>query len=92
MSLNVIIDFILNCMYVNIRKCRLLSKTNFVMMSNIMLLFLLLLFLAGVLRKTLALGTHQSRTPTTHLQQFFIQIIYQIVLKTLTLYFLQKLT
>ena len=41
MSLNDIIDFILNCMYVNIRKCRLLSKTNFVMMSNIMLMFLL---------------------------------------------------
>ena len=52
MSLNDIIDFILNCMYVNIRKCRLLSKTNFVMMSNIMLMFLLLLFLAGDVEKT----------------------------------------
>ena len=42
MSLNDIIDFILNCMYVNIRKGMLLSRTNFVMMSNIMLMFLLL--------------------------------------------------
>ena len=68
MSLNDIIDFILNCMYVNIRKCRLLSRTNFVMMSNIMLMFLLLLFLAGdVEKKNLALGTHQSRKPTTNL-------------------------
>jgi hypothetical protein len=51
MSLNDIIDFILKCIYVNIRKCRLLSKTNFVMMSNIMLMFLLLLFLAGDVEK-----------------------------------------
>jgi hypothetical protein len=47
MSLNDIIDFILNCMYVNIRKGMLLSRTNYVMMSNIMLMFLILLFLAG---------------------------------------------
>ena len=38
-------------MYVNIKKCMLLSKTNFVMMSNIMLTFLLLLFLAGDVEK-----------------------------------------
>jgi hypothetical protein len=38
------------------------------MMSNIMLMFLLLLFLAGdVEKKNLALGTHQSRKPTTNL-------------------------
>jgi hypothetical protein len=42
----------LNCMYVNIRKGMLLSRTNFVMMSNIMLMFLLLLFLAGNVEKT----------------------------------------
>ena len=51
MSLNDIIDFILNCMYVIIRKGMLLSRTNFVMMSNIMLMYLLLLFLAGDIEK-----------------------------------------
>jgi hypothetical protein len=63
MSLNDIIDFILNCMYVNSRKCMLLSKTNFVMMSNIMLLFLLLLFQAGDVEKI----PGQSQKPTTNL-------------------------
>jgi hypothetical protein len=38
-------------LYVNIRKGMLLSRTNFAMMSNIMLMFLLLLFLAGDVEK-----------------------------------------
>ena len=62
-SLNDIIDFILNCMYVNIRKGMLLSRTNFVMMSNIMLMFLLLLFQAGDVEKI----PGQSQKPTTNL-------------------------
>ena len=62
MSLNDIIDFILNCMYVNIRKGMLLSRKIFVMMSN-MLMFLLLLFLAGDVEKNPGpMGTPVSDT------------------------------
>jgi hypothetical protein len=48
---------------INIRKGMLLSRTNFVMMSNIMLMFLLLLFLAGDVEKNPGpMGTPVSET------------------------------
>ena len=75
MSLNDIIDFILNCMYVNIRKGMLLSRTNFVMMSNIMLMFLLLLFLAGDVEKNPGpMGTPVSETNNKSLTIFHSNI------------------
>ena len=76
MSLNDIIDFILNCMYVIIiRKGMLLSRTNFVMMSNIMLMFLLLLFLAGDIEKNNGpMGTPVSETNNKSLTIFHSNI------------------
>ena len=75
MSLNDIIDFILNCMYVIIRKGMLLSRTNFVMMSNIMLMFLLLLFLAGDVEKNPGpMGTPVSETNNKSLTIFHSNI------------------
>ena len=75
MNLNDIIDFILNCMYVIIRKGMLLSRTNFVMMSNIMLMFLLLLFLAGDVEKNPGpMGTPVSETNNKSLTIFHSNI------------------